>query len=170
MPALPTLEALAWIGLGGNLGDVRATLAAARSALARRSTRPVLASGLYGSAPWGGQANPGPDYVNQVVGLWTLDSPETLLAALLAIETSLGRVRAERWGPRTLDLDLLAMGDETRATPSLTLPHPRLSQRRFVLLPWATLAPDFRVPGFDSTLAGLLAACPDPGPVWPLSD
>lgn len=163
-------EALAWIGLGGNLGDVRATLATAREALGRRSTRPLLASRLYGSTPWGEAEMPGPDYVNQVVGLWTQDSPETLLSALMGLEASLGRVRAERWGPRTLDLDLLAMGAETRRTPSLTLPHPRLSLRRFVLLPWAELAPTSRIPGFESTVGELLAACPDRGHVWPLSD
>lgn len=170
LPALPEQEALAWIGLGGNLGDVRTTLAAARLALGRHSARSLLASRLFGSAPWGESTTPGPDYVNQVVGLWTRASPEDLLALLLSIETSLGRVRGARWGPRTLDLDLLALGSETRRTPALTLPHPRLSLRRFVLLPWADLAPACRPPGFDSTVGELLAACPDPGAVWPLSD
>lgn len=164
-------ETQAWIGLGGNLGDVPATLAEARRALAECSTRPLRVSGLYGSAPWGGGANAGPEYVNQVVEMWTQASPEALLSTLLAIEARLGRVReiGVRWAPRTLDLDLLAMGALTRETPTLSLPHPRLAARRFVLLPWAELAPDFRLCGHASTVSDLLANCPDPGPCWPLS-
>lgn len=164
-------ETQAWIGLGGNLGDVPATLAEARRALAACSTRPLRASSLYGSAPWGGGANAGPDYVNQVVEMWTRASPEALLSTLLEIEARNGRVREVgiRWASRTLDLDLLAMGALTRETPTLSLPHPRLAARRFVLLPWAELAGDFRVCGLESTVSDLLASCPDPGPCWPLS-
>jgi len=177
-PRLPTLaaamtatvECQAWIGLGGNLGDVRRTLNEARAALALSSTRPLVASALYGSAPWGERPESGGPFLNQVVGLWTRATPEALLATLLALEATHGRERSVRWGPRTLDLDLLAFGSATRSTSALTAPHPRLAERRFVLMPWAQVAPDFPVPPTGATVASLLAACPDPGAVWPLSD
>lgn len=160
-------EALAWIGLGGNLGDVPATLARARAALERLGTGPLRASGLYGSTAWPTGTADQPDHVNQVVGLPTRLPPQPLLEALLALESELGRVRGERWGPRVVDLDLLAWDFVRMETPTLTLPHPRLAERRFVLLPWSEVAPDFRVAGPDRTVAELLAACPDPGRVWP---
>jgi 2-amino-4-hydroxy-6-hydroxymethyldihydropteridine diphosphokinase len=149
----------AWIGLGGNEGDVAATLSAARAALTVLSTAPPVASPLYESAPWGvaGQAN----FLNQIVGLAPALGPWETLRALQAVEAALGRVRRERWGPRTIDLDLLCWPGRTTADPALTLPHPRIAARRFVLAPWADVAPDLVVPGLGRTVADLLAACSD---------
>ena len=158
-------ESVAWIGLGGNLGDVAATLGHARTALARLACGPLRESRLFSTAPWG--PTPGPEFLNQVVGFPCRLPAETLLSALLELEASLGRVRLERWGPRTLDLDLLTYGALICTTPTLTLPHPRLAERRFVLLPWAEVSPDLTVPGLGRTVAALLADCPDSGRVWP---
>jgi len=158
--------ALAFVGLGGNQGDVAATLCAARDALQGLSTTPIRVSALYASEPWG--ETPGPTYLNQVAALTYPGAPAALMAALLAIEAGLGRVRSDRNAPRTLDLDLLTFGDLRCDTPALTLPHPRLHLRRFVLLPWSEIAPDATPPGLGRTIGALLAECPDPGRVWSL--
>ncbi len=151
--------ARAWIGLGGNEGEVEATLAAARAALQVLSTAPLAVSPLYESAPWGveGQAN----FLNQVVGLAPALGPWETLRALQAIEAALGRVRRVRWGPRTIDLDVLCWPGSTLDAPALTLPHPHLAARRFVLAPFADVAPDLVVPGLGRTVAALLAGCSD---------
>jgi 2-amino-4-hydroxy-6-hydroxymethyldihydropteridine diphosphokinase len=164
--SVPT-SAPAFIGLGGNLGDVPATLASARDALRLLSGTPLRTSGLYASEPWG--ETRGPAYVNQVAALTYAGSPAALLGALMEIEARLGRVRTVPNAPRTLDLDLLTFGDHRCDTPDLTLPHPRLHLRRFVLLPWSELAPDVTPPGLGRSIRALLADCPDPGSVWPLS-
>ena len=124
----------ALIGLGANLGERARTLEAA---LARLRAHPaislVTASPLYETEPVGPVAQPA--FLNLAAGLESTLTPEGLLELLLAIEAEFGRVRAERWGPRTLDLDLLAFEDETRATGALELPHPRLLERAFVMVP-----------------------------------
>lgn len=137
----------AWVGLGANLGSPSQTLVEAFGDLeSLRGTRLVARSRLYRSSPWG--PVPQPDYVNAVASLETHLEPMVLLEALLAIETRHGRVReGERWGPRMLDLDLLLYGEAVIATPKLTVPHPRMAGRAFVLLPLAELAPDLEVPG-----------------------
>ncbi|MBA3624080.1 MAG: 2-amino-4-hydroxy-6-hydroxymethyldihydropteridine diphosphokinase [Methylibium sp.] len=135
----------AYIGLGANLGDARDVLRAARDALATLSgSRLVVCSSLYRSAPIDSS---GPDYLNAVVALDTRLSPDELLAALQAIEAAHGRERPYRNAPRTLDLDLLLHGDAVQDTPTLTLPHPRLHLRAFVLQPLAEIAPALEVPG-----------------------
>jgi len=141
MPAAPR----AYIGLGANLGDARATLRAAVAALDRLpQTRLVAVSSLYRSAPID---STGPDYLNAVASLDTTLAPHELLAALQAIELEHGRERPYRNAPRTLDLDLLLHGDAVLDTPTLTLPHPRLLERAFVLAPLAQLQPALRLPG-----------------------
>ena len=136
---------LAYIGLGANLGDRAATIAAATRALAALdSTRAWRRSGLYRSAPLDAA---GPDYLNAVVELHTTFGPTQLLAALQAIETENGRDRPFRHAPRTLDLDLLLHGDTRLDAPELTLPHPRLHERAFVLVPLVELNPALRIPG-----------------------
>ncbi len=103
---------------------------------------------------------PQPDYLNAVVRVRTTLSPMALLEALLTLEAAAGRVRvgARRWGPRVLDLDLLAVeGRVVAAAPRLLLPHPRLQDRRFVLVPWAELDPGFVVPGLGRSVEALLA-------------
>lgn len=129
----------AFIGLGANLGDPQQALRDALAALARApGTRLVRSSRLYRSAPVGAD---GPDYVNAVAEIETrLDAP-ALLAQLQAIEQAAGRERPYRNAPRTLDLDLLLYGDARIDSAALTVPHPRLRERAFVLLPLQELAP-----------------------------
>jgi 2-amino-4-hydroxy-6-hydroxymethyldihydropteridine diphosphokinase len=124
----------AFVGLGANLGDRAATLRAAVERL--REAKGVLhvePSAVYETEPVG--VTDQPQFLNQVVGVETTLSPEELLALLQEIEATFGRERTVRWGPRTLDLDLLAYEGETRATERLTLPHPRLFGREFVTVP-----------------------------------
>lgn len=133
----------AYIGLGANLGDARAALLAAVRALQGLDGGEALAvSSLYSSAPIDSS---GPDYLNAVACLPTRLSAPDLLAALQQIENAAGRERPYRNAPRTLDLDVLLYGDASIDSPSLTVPHPRMYQRAFVLLPLAELAPA-RVP------------------------
>lgn len=129
-----------FVGLGANLGDARATIDAAVAALAALpGTQLLRRSSLYRSAPVDAQ---GPDYHNAVVELQTTLTPERLLAALLALEQSHGRQRPYRHAPRSLDLDLLLYGQREQVSGTLTLPHPRLHERAFVLLPLLEIAPD----------------------------
>jgi 2-amino-4-hydroxy-6-hydroxymethyldihydropteridine diphosphokinase len=129
----------AWIGLGANLGDARAALRAAVRALAALpGTRVLRVSSLYRSAPVDAG---GPDYLNAVAELDTPLAPLALLHTLQSIEQAAGRERPYRNAPRTLDLDLLLHGDERLDSPELTVPHPRMGERAFVLLPLAELAP-----------------------------
>ena len=147
---------LAYIALGANLGDPAATVNAAFAALDQLPQSRLLAtSALYRTAPVGIADQP--EFVNAAARIKTTLAPEALLDALLAIEQTFGRVRAERNGPRTLDLDILLYDDLTLATPRLTLPHPRLHLRAFVLQPLADLAPDLAIPGRGSLAAWLPA-------------
>jgi len=119
-----------YVALGSNLGDRQAQLAAARAALAQLpETELVAASAIDETAPLGGMTQP--PYLNQMVLLETALEPRALLAASQAIERAQGRVRAERWGPRTLDLDLVKFGERRIADPDLTIPHPELPHREF---------------------------------------
>lgn len=137
----------AWIGLGANLGDPPAQLRAALRALAAvAGVRLRGCSALYRSPPMGPQDQPA--YANAVAEVETELTAEALMVALLEIERAAGRVRGpDRWGPRVLDLDLLHVEGEQRDLPGLTLPHPGIAERAFVLLPWAELAPALSVPG-----------------------
>jgi 2-amino-4-hydroxy-6-hydroxymethyldihydropteridine diphosphokinase len=150
----------AWVGLGSNLAEPAAQVRAALAALARLPhTRLEASSALYRSAPLGRAEQP--DFVNAVCRLATGLEPRALLAQLLELERAHGRVRgAERNGPRTLDLDLLLYGEERREQPGLSLPHPRLHERAFVLVPLAEIDPRLTVPG-RGPVAALLAACRD---------
>ena len=136
------------VGLGANLGDAAASVRAAIQALETLpGTRLVAASRLYRSAAWGVTAQP--EFVNAVAVVDTSLSPRELLDGLLAIERRFGRTRVagERWGPRTLDLDLLLFGDERMDAPGLQVPHPHLHERAFALLPLLEVWPDARIPG-----------------------
>jgi len=148
----------AFVGLGANLGDPRAAVEEAMAEIDRLpGTRIVASSSLYRSAPVDAG---GPDYVNAVVELHTGIEPLPLLRSLLAIEQAHGRQRSVRNAPRTLDLDLLLWGEVVMHTPELTLPHPRLHQRAFVLKPLAQIAPGLVLPGLGG-LAPWLAASAD---------
>jgi 2-amino-4-hydroxy-6-hydroxymethyldihydropteridine diphosphokinase len=130
----------AFLGLGSNLGDRRAALERAVALLAARGDL-VAVSPLYETDPVGGPD--GQDrYLNAVVELATPDSARELLERCRALEGDAGRVRTARFGPRTLDADVLMVGDERVDEPDLTVPHPRMLERRFVLAPLADLAPD----------------------------
>ena len=149
----PSVEA--FIGMGSNLGDRKAELDAARNELAALPETVLLrTSSYYESAPLDAD---GADYLNAVAGVRTSLSPLALLLALQSIENAHGRERPYRHAPRRLDLDLLLYGDATVASTALTLPHPRLHQRAFVLAPLAELAPDADVPGRGSVKALLRA-------------
>ncbi|MCW8905626.1 MAG: 2-amino-4-hydroxy-6-hydroxymethyldihydropteridine diphosphokinase [Sedimenticola sp.] len=153
--------AIAYIGLGSNLSD---PVRQVRQALETLSTLPEVTllkkSGLYRSSPMGPVGQP--DYVNGVVQLETRLAPFPLLDLLQAIEQQQGRVRNERWGPRTLDLDLLLYGDLKMEGERLTIPHPGMAQRAFVLYPLQEIAPDLVIPGLGA-LATLVGQCPKQG-------
>lgn len=143
----------AYIGLGSNLGDPASRVRAALAAIAGLpGVTALVASPFYRTAPFGPVAQP--DFVNAAAGLLTTLSPEALHAALRGLEQRLGRrPPRERWGPREIDLDLLVHGGERRDTPELSLPHPGISQRDFVLYPLRDIAPDLDVPGLGSVRA-----------------
>ena len=151
----------AWIGLGSNLEAPRRQVERAFDELARLPrTHLAGRSRLYRSDPVGPAGQP--DYVNAVAALDTALEPLALLDALQAIERTHGRVRTLRWGPRTLDLDLLLYGERVQACERLTLPHPRLHERAFVLYPLADLAPGLVLPELGA-LSELLRQCPYTG-------
>jgi len=148
----------AYIGLGANLGDARATVQAAVQAIAALPGTHLMArSQDWRSAPVQAQ---GPDFINAVVAVDTTLAPHDLLAALWGIEQAHGRLRPYPNAPRTLDLDLLLQGEHVLHTPDLTLPHPRMHERAFVLRPLAQIAPDATIAG-QGAVAGLLAAVAD---------
>lgn len=137
----------AYVGIGSNLSDPERQVRAALAALgALPGSRLVARSPLYRTKPFGDVVQPA--FVNAVAGLLTQRTPEELLADLRALERKLGREPPrDRWGPRLIDLDLLVVGREVRATAELTLPHPGIAERDFVLYPLADIAPDLEVPG-----------------------
>ncbi|MGN6087679.1 MAG: 2-amino-4-hydroxy-6-hydroxymethyldihydropteridine diphosphokinase [Actinomycetales bacterium] len=138
------------IALGSNLGDRFDTLQAAVEALLETpAIVPVAVSPVYETDAVGGPEG-SPPYLNAVLLAETTMSPGSLLQRAMAIESALGRVRAERWGPRTIDVDLLVVGDAVLDEPDLTLPHPRAHERAFVLQPWSDVEPDAVVPGRGS--------------------
>ncbi len=148
--------ARAFIGIGSNLGDRAANIAAALARLGELpQTRLVRMSSIIETDPIGpvGQGR----FLNAAAALETALEPSELLSALEHIETVLGRVRAERWGPRTIDLDLLLYDDRVIDTPGLQVPHPRMAEREFVLLPLAEIAPDAVHPVSGESIGAMLA-------------
>ncbi|MEP7101263.1 MAG: 2-amino-4-hydroxy-6-hydroxymethyldihydropteridine diphosphokinase [Burkholderiales bacterium] len=143
-----SLPTRVFVGLGANLGDLPAAIERAFEALGQiPCTRMLARSSLYVSAP---RDAAGPDYLNAVAELRSSQSAAELLMHLQAIEQRHGRERPYRNAPRTLDLDLLLYGDEQIATAALTVPHPRLHERAFVLLPLAEIAPQLVIPGLGA--------------------
>jgi 2-amino-4-hydroxy-6-hydroxymethyldihydropteridine diphosphokinase len=143
----------AYVGLGSNLDDPRRQVARAFEALAQLPrSRLVLRSASFRTVPFGEVVQPA--FVNAAAGLLTQLAPEELLNELRNLERALGREPPrERWGPRLIDLDLLVMGQETRDTGTLKLPHPGIAERDFVLYPLADIAPDLEVPGLGRVSA-----------------
>ncbi len=158
----------AYVSLGANIGRPVLQLLEAVGRLTADGLQPVAVSGAYETEPQGGP--PQPWYTNCVVAIDTDIPPEGLLAALNAVEDAMGRQRATRWGPRVIDLDLLLYGDVVRDTPELTLPHPRLHERAFALVPLAELAPGLLLPGHGPVerLARALAGRQAVRPLGPL--
>jgi 2-amino-4-hydroxy-6-hydroxymethyldihydropteridine diphosphokinase len=156
------------IALGSNLGASRTTLDEALEALSRNEgVRVIRRSSWYRSAPIGPVQ---PDYVNGCALLEVSLAPEALLDVLQATENRFGRVRAERWGPRTLDLDLILYGAQRIATERLEVPHPRMAERAFVLLPLAEIAADWIDPVSGRPVGELAAALSDHGGVERLEE
>ena len=138
----------ALLGLGGNVGDVRTTLDKAVALFADGKAVVLRArSSDYRTPPWG--VTDQPPFVNLAIQVETMLAPRALLERALAVERALGRDRARetRWGPRTIDIDLIAYGDLALDEPDLTLPHPRLFERAFVLVPLAEIVPDRVIAG-----------------------
>jgi 2-amino-4-hydroxy-6-hydroxymethyldihydropteridine diphosphokinase len=160
---------VAWVGLGGNVGDPVATLTHAIDVLAAApGVRLRSRSRLYRTPAWGNEAQP--DFVNAVVALDTAQTAPELFALLRATEQRFGRDRSAetRWGPRTLDLDLLMYGQHTLSLPGLDVPHPRMHERAFVLVPLLEIAPDIVLPGRGPARDALLRV--DASNIQPLSE
>ncbi|MCY4110260.1 MAG: 2-amino-4-hydroxy-6-hydroxymethyldihydropteridine diphosphokinase [Chloroflexi bacterium] len=145
-------NSLVFVGLGSNLGDRSQNIVTALDLIAER-TLPVAASPLYETEPVGFVDQP--RFLNAVCAIDTSLGPRELLEFLASIERSLDRKPAKRWRPRTIDLDILAMGSATVCEDGLRIPHPRVTERLFVCQPFADLAPDFVLPGQNSTMASL---------------
>lgn len=150
------MQELAVVALGANLGDRAETMSRARRMLSSLG-REIACSSLYETAPLG---PPQPSYLNAVAIVETSLHARAFLDGLLLIERSLGRVRQERWGPRTIDLDLVALGDAVVAEEGLQLPHPEAHRRSFVLVPLGEIAPHLVLPGAGQ-VSGLVSSLPD---------
>jgi 2-amino-4-hydroxy-6-hydroxymethyldihydropteridine diphosphokinase len=145
----------AYLGLGTNLGDRRANLDAAIERLRAAPDIAVTAlSPVYETAPVG--VTDQPNFYNMAVEIETALPPDKLLAAVLGIEREMGRVRTVRWGPRLIDIDILLYGEATIDAEGLTVPHPRMAERAFVLAPLADIAPALMIPGSERTVQELV--------------
>ena len=151
-----------FLGLGSNIGDRHQFLAQVVAALqAHNSIRLIKTSSVYESEPYGlrQQGN----FLNMVIQIATSLVPIVLLDQVKAIESQLGRKPAQRWGPREIDIDILCYGQIRINLARLSIPHPELAKRRFVLMPFAEIAPKFVPPEFTQNIEQLLSACPDEG-------
>jgi 2-amino-4-hydroxy-6-hydroxymethyldihydropteridine diphosphokinase len=136
------------LGLGGNVGDVGHTLIAALKQMAAApGVKLARVSSIYATPPWGGLDQP--SFLNMAAIVATDLPAQALLALCLDIERGMGRQRLERWGPRTLDIDILTYGDQMIDAPDLKVPHPRMTQRAFVLTPLVEIAPGLRIGGSE---------------------
>lgn len=149
----------AFLLIGGNLGNRLQHLAKARSLIHQRCGNIIKTSSLYETAAWGELQQAA--FLNQVLMIHTLLSARGLLTCLLTAEQKMGRVRKQKSGPRTIDIDLLFFNDAKIEAPGLEVPHPRLHQRRFVLEPMNEIAPDLVHPVLNKTISQLLGDCKD---------
>jgi 2-amino-4-hydroxy-6-hydroxymethyldihydropteridine diphosphokinase len=150
---------MVFIGLGSNMGERLNNLTSGIRLLQEKGISCLRSSSVYETQAWGftDQA----PFLNAVVSLHWMESPEALLQVLMEIEKSCGRIREIKWGPRVLDLDILMCNAVVLKTEPLQIPHPGIPQRAFVLIPWAEIAPDIRIPGYNTSPADLLATLPE---------
>jgi len=149
--------------IGGNLGNRPLLLQQAVQLIEQQAGKVVKLSGLYETAPWGNVQQP--DYLNQALQISTPLPPLPLLHTLLNIEREIGRIRQQKWGARVIDIDIIFYNDEVISLPELKIPHPRMQNRQFVLVPLNEILPDWVHPIFQQTVHALLAACDDELPV-----
>jgi 2-amino-4-hydroxy-6-hydroxymethyldihydropteridine diphosphokinase len=150
----------AYLLLGSNMDEPINQLETARKWASARAGDLIHTSALYKTAAWGNTEQP--DFINQVILIRTALTPQELLNTLLLIETDMGRIRAEKYGPRRIDIDILLYDDITLNTPTLTIPHPQLPSRRFTLLPLGEIAPTLCHPVSGLTIQTLIDQCTDP--------
>ena len=156
----------AYLLTGSNIGRRREMLRKAEELIEERIGQVLKKSALYETAPWGNTAQ---DYfLNQVLVCQTSLSASEVLESILEIEKLLGRVRKEKWGPRTIDIDILYFGNEIIDHELLRVPHPELHRRRFTLTPLVDIAPEFVHPALNKTQRALLQDCPDTSKVAPV--
>jgi 2-amino-4-hydroxy-6-hydroxymethyldihydropteridine diphosphokinase len=149
----------AYLLIGGNIGDRLGFMAAAKEKMKQKGIVLIRQSAIYETAAWG--ITDQPSFLNQVLEITTSLSPEELLSELLSIEQELGRIRAEKNGARTIDIDILYFESQLIHTPGLSIPHDRIPIRRFVLIPLAELIPDFIDPKTNKSIVEMLHDCPD---------
>lgn len=159
-----------YLSTGANKGNRAEALGEARRQISARAGHLTAVSPIYETAAWGLEEQPA--FLNQVLALQTDLHPEELLQTLLQIERDMGRERRLRWGPRLIDIDILSIDDLVWNSPSLSLPHPHLQDRNFVLYPLAVLCPDWEHPLLQKDVGTLLAECKDPLPanLWQRGD
>jgi 2-amino-4-hydroxy-6-hydroxymethyldihydropteridine diphosphokinase len=148
-----------YILLGSNLGNREQNLSLALNKISTGVGRILAQSSIYQSEPWG--ISQQPQFLNQVVEVNSRNDPQQVLQKLLGIETELGRERLEKWGPRTIDLDILFFNDRVIQTEKLIVPHPGLQMRRFALVPLCEIAPNFFHPLLEKTCQQILKECTD---------
>ncbi|HWJ29923.1 MAG TPA: 2-amino-4-hydroxy-6-hydroxymethyldihydropteridine diphosphokinase [Flavisolibacter sp.] len=153
--------------IGGNIGERQTYLASAVQEIENQCGHITAISSLYETAAWGLEDQS--PFLNQALKINTSLSAQELLTTILGIEKELGRRRFEKYGPRIIDIDILFFNDEIINLPDLSVPHPQMQYRRFVLTPLNEIAPDKMHPVFQKTVAELLAECPDPLTVYKIN-
>lgn len=153
----------AYLLIGGNLGNRKENLEEACRRLEKEAGAIIKKSAIYETAAWG--LTDQPDFYNQALQIATSLTPAQLMSVILGIETSMGRIREKRYGPRIIDIDILLYQDLICDTPSVTIPHPRITERRFALAPLDEIAPGLIHPQLNKTIRSLLAVVNDPSPV-----